>query len=582
MRIRPASKSGTQIREIYGEEVVYERHRHRYELNNRYRQTFEERGLRCSGTSPDGLLVEYVELTDHPFYVATQAHPEFKSRPNRPHPLFAAFVEAARQRAEGRSPRLPIDTVERAPPGLTSRSGLMQTFDELLTEYHEWLAVERGLAANSLQAYRRDLRRYAGYLAAQGITDPATIGEHTVHGYVAHLEALRDDDGHPQFAPASIARSVVAVRSFHRFCARRATCRPIRAKRSARRVCRRASRRRSTRSRSTRLLGAVEGDTPRAQRDRALLELLYATGIRISEAVGLDLEDLDLEDGLLRVLGKGDKERVVPVGRTASAALVAYLREGRLALRNARRAPRRRHRCGVPQRTRDAPLTAGVLDDRAGRGRAGRPAGAAVAARPAALVRDAHARSRCRPPHRAGAARPRHHLDHAGVHQGLAGTAPRRLRIRPPARLRAEPRSEGGRPLSPARAQALARAGRPRTRGTIPGMSGTTHASLRAHLVTERDRVSDQLVELGVDRDSFDEGFADSGQVTAERGEVEALVGTLQETLTDIDAALAKFDGGDYGVCESCGGPDQRGSARSDAGRATVHHVRIQAPLSPS
>jgi CTP synthase len=104
-------EAGTQIRDIYGEEVVYERHRHRYELNNRYRQTFEERGLRCSGTSPDGLLVEYVELTDHPFYVATQAHPEFKSRPNRPHPLFAAFVEAARQRAEGRSPRLPIDTV---------------------------------------------------------------------------------------------------------------------------------------------------------------------------------------------------------------------------------------------------------------------------------------------------------------------------------------------------------------------------------------------------------------------------------------------------------------------------------------
>ena len=86
-------------------------------------------------------------------------------------------------------------------------------------------------------------------------------------------------------------------------------------------------------------------------------------------------------------------------------------------------------------------------------------------------------------------------------------------------------------------------------------MSGTTHASFRAHLVTERDRVYDQLVELGVDRDSFDEGFADSGQVTAERGEVEALVGTLQETLTDIDAALAKFDGGNYGVCESCGGP---------------------------
>jgi RNA polymerase-binding transcription factor DksA len=74
-------------------------------------------------------------------------------------------------------------------------------------------------------------------------------------------------------------------------------------------------------------------------------------------------------------------------------------------------------------------------------------------------------------------------------------------------------------------------------------------------LVAERDRVHDQLQELGIDRDSFDEGFADTGQVTAERGEVDALVGSLRETLTDIDAALAKFEGGTYGICENCGGP---------------------------
>jgi RNA polymerase-binding transcription factor DksA len=94
-------------------------------------------------------------------------------------------------------------------------------------------------------------------------------------------------------------------------------------------------------------------------------------------------------------------------------------------------------------------------------------------------------------------------------------------------------------------------------------MSETTHASLRAQLVAERDRVYDQLAELGVSRDSYDEGFADSGQVTAERSEVEALVGTLQETLTDIDAALAKFEQGTYGQCESCGGPI--GEARLEA-----------------
>ncbi len=107
--------AGSRVREIYGEEVVYERHRHRYELNNRYRQVLEEHGMVLSGTSPDDLLVEFIELpkSKHPFFVATQAHPEFKSRPNRPHPLFAAFVRSALERAEGRLPRLPI--VETAP-----------------------------------------------------------------------------------------------------------------------------------------------------------------------------------------------------------------------------------------------------------------------------------------------------------------------------------------------------------------------------------------------------------------------------------------------------------------------------------
>jgi CTP synthase len=102
---------GTIVREAYGEEVVYERHRHRYELNNRYRQTLEDHGMVLSGTSPDGLLVEFIELPReaHPFFVATQAHPEFKSRPNRPHPLFAAFARAALDRAEGRLPHLPIE-----------------------------------------------------------------------------------------------------------------------------------------------------------------------------------------------------------------------------------------------------------------------------------------------------------------------------------------------------------------------------------------------------------------------------------------------------------------------------------------
>jgi CTP synthase len=102
--------AGSVARDAYGEEVVYERHRHRYEVNNRYRQILEDHGMVLSGQSPDGLLVEFIELprTTHPFFVATQAHPEFKSRPNRPHPLFSAFVKASLDRAEGRLPRLPI------------------------------------------------------------------------------------------------------------------------------------------------------------------------------------------------------------------------------------------------------------------------------------------------------------------------------------------------------------------------------------------------------------------------------------------------------------------------------------------
>jgi CTP synthase len=102
---------GTIVQRAYGKEVIYERHRHRYELNNKYRRRLEEAGLVCSGTSPDDRLVEFVELhpSQHPFFVATQAHPEFKSRPDRPHPLFAAFVSAARDHAEGRAPRLPIE-----------------------------------------------------------------------------------------------------------------------------------------------------------------------------------------------------------------------------------------------------------------------------------------------------------------------------------------------------------------------------------------------------------------------------------------------------------------------------------------
>jgi CTP synthase len=87
--------AGSKAAEVYGTEVIYERHRHRFEVNNAYRDALEKGGMVLSGQSPDGRLVEIVELRDHPWFVASQFHPEFKSRPDRPHPLFSGFVSAA-------------------------------------------------------------------------------------------------------------------------------------------------------------------------------------------------------------------------------------------------------------------------------------------------------------------------------------------------------------------------------------------------------------------------------------------------------------------------------------------------------
>src|SRR3954451_9051559 len=204
-----------------------------------------------------------------------------------------------------------------------------------LAEHELWLTVERRLAANTRIAYRRDLARYETFVRARGITDAAAIDEQTVAEYVHHLRNLRDDDGRALLAPASIARAVVAVRSFHGFLVAEGmlatdASEVVEAPRVPQGIPKALDE-----DEIAALLGAVTRDEPLAQRDRAILELLYATGIRISELVGLDLDALDLQDGLVRVLGKGDKERVVPVGRAARAALSHYLAHGRLTLRNA-------------------------------------------------------------------------------------------------------------------------------------------------------------------------------------------------------------------------------------------------------
>jgi CTP synthase len=98
--------SGSKVAKAYGEEVISERHRHRYEFNSKYLSRYDDGDFWASGESPDGRLVEFIELRSHPFWVGTQAHPEFKSRPDRPAPLFASFIEAALDRHRGRNPQL--------------------------------------------------------------------------------------------------------------------------------------------------------------------------------------------------------------------------------------------------------------------------------------------------------------------------------------------------------------------------------------------------------------------------------------------------------------------------------------------
>jgi integrase/recombinase XerD len=195
----------------------------------------------------------------------------------------------------------------------------------LLAEHQTWLVVERGVSANTLAAYRRDLSAYQTFLRARGVTDPAAVGEEVVAAFVEALKAATDDEGRPRYKASSVARTLVAVRSFHGFCVEEGhTPLDPSADIAAPRVPQ-ALPKALTEAEVEALLDAVVGEEPTALRDRAMLETLYATGLRISELVGLDVGDLDLEDGFLRAFGKGAKERLVPVGSAARAALAAWL-----------------------------------------------------------------------------------------------------------------------------------------------------------------------------------------------------------------------------------------------------------------
>lgn len=186
-----------------------------------------------------------------------------------------------------------------------------------IEEFLTWLRLERGRASSTVEAYRRDLRAWAAHLRSLGraVVD---VSEDDIVGWVHDLRG-------GVLAASTVKRRVVAVRNLHRYLAEETIVAVDPGADVVPPPVARGLPKALTEEQVDRLLAAVVGDGPVARRDRAILETLYGTGIRISELVGMSLRDVDLHDGYLRVIGKGDKERVVPVLGKANDALGRWL-----------------------------------------------------------------------------------------------------------------------------------------------------------------------------------------------------------------------------------------------------------------
>jgi integrase/recombinase XerD len=213
------------------------------------------------------------------------------------------------------------------PPGppAPASPGADARFEGLVLDFLSYLELERGLSRNTLNAYRTDLLQFGGYLAAHDLdalaVRPAEIGD-----FLADLATGTD---RPACSAATVHRKAACLRSFYKHLRRdeligddptAALSAPRRAKKLPQVL---------NYSEVQKLLAAPRGSEPTSLRDRALLEVMYGCGLRASETIGLELTDLDLHEGFLRARGKGSKERLVPLGRQAIAAVNAYLRGGR-------------------------------------------------------------------------------------------------------------------------------------------------------------------------------------------------------------------------------------------------------------
>jgi integrase/recombinase XerD len=206
----------------------------------------------------------------------------------------------------------------------------MSPLDPALDLFLSHVRIEKGLAANTVEAYGRDLRRYLEHLAAMGVSEWGAVGRAEIQAHLSELVRLG-------LSSRSQARALSAIRSFHALVAAERLA-PVNAAdeidspRPGRRLPELL-----TRDEIDRLLAAPDVRSPAGRRDRAMLELLYATGLRVSELVGLELNDVDLETRVLVARGKGSKERIVPIGAPAGEAVRAYLDTARGALLRGRR-----------------------------------------------------------------------------------------------------------------------------------------------------------------------------------------------------------------------------------------------------
>ncbi|MCB0862014.1 MAG: site-specific tyrosine recombinase XerD [Solirubrobacterales bacterium] len=206
-------------------------------------------------------------------------------------------------------------------------------FENLLLEFLAYLELERGLSRNTLNAYRTDLLQYGDYLRANEM-DPLEVDPAEMSEYVANL--TEGNGSGRRLASSTIHRKTAALRSFYKHLRREdlvvadptaGLATPRRSKKLPNVL---------NQAEVTRLLGTPSGDSPQAYRDRAILEVMYACGLRASELIELEMTDVDTYEGMLRARGKGSKERIVPLGRQAIHALDGYLRAGRPELSKGR------------------------------------------------------------------------------------------------------------------------------------------------------------------------------------------------------------------------------------------------------